>query len=231
MYKMYFDTGVRPVNRPYDSLCEHQEWKDGTMQIAFYLESEPPKGSRLSHLCDNVRDYEFALPVVGGGMVSKFAIFNVPRSEFYHVGKPNPACEYHPLWDYESEEEPDERIVGLVKEFFPELRRLAKRLGLADPTIYFYEPEEKSSPVGKCVWSLPNNVVIFLLNTGSHVGHPDEEVSLTLLHELGHRYIESLSEEDYVGLADGEEVAVELFAREYLRDADAAIEKLILFSS
>ena len=49
-FKMYFNTGVTPANRPYDSLCEHQEWKDGTMQIAFYLESEPPKGSRLLHL-------------------------------------------------------------------------------------------------------------------------------------------------------------------------------------
>jgi len=77
-FKMYFNTGVTPANRPHDSLCEHQEWKDGTMQIAFYLESEPPKGSRLLHLCSNVQEGEFAIPVVGGGMVSKFAIFNCP---------------------------------------------------------------------------------------------------------------------------------------------------------
>ena len=77
MYKMLFNTGVRPENRV-DKLIafsEHEEWKGGTLHIAFYLEKEPPENWTLKHLCNNPREGELSIPIVAGGMLSKFAIF------------------------------------------------------------------------------------------------------------------------------------------------------------
>jgi len=84
MYKMYFNTGVRPWNRTKNdgsliSLSDHQEWKNGTLQIAFYLEHEPPEGSILKWLCNDVQEDELIyIPIVGGGMLSKYAVFTPP---------------------------------------------------------------------------------------------------------------------------------------------------------
>lgn len=80
-YKMWFNTGVRPQNRPNTSLFKHEYWRNGTLQIAFYLESEPPENYTLSHLCSNPKceNYQLAIPIVDGGMLSKFAIFNKTR--------------------------------------------------------------------------------------------------------------------------------------------------------
>lgn len=83
-HKFWFNTGVTPQNRPYDSLWgEHQAWRGGTLQIVFYLESAPPAGYRLLYLCDKpyasleARPVEGAIviKVVGGGMLSEFAVF------------------------------------------------------------------------------------------------------------------------------------------------------------
>ena len=74
-YKMWFNTGVRPWNRPGVKLMEHQEWKNGVLHIAFYLEKEPPKGYILSCLGNAPMNGELAIKVIGGGMLSKYALF------------------------------------------------------------------------------------------------------------------------------------------------------------
>lgn len=78
--QQWFNTGVRPINRPIDSLMEHQAWRNGTMQIAFYLESAPPEGSTLAHLAQvpDCYPHQVAIKVTGGGMPSPYAIYNVP---------------------------------------------------------------------------------------------------------------------------------------------------------
>jgi hypothetical protein len=78
MYKMYFNTGVKPENRLNASLSEHESWRNGALQIAYYLESEPPQGYTLAWLCDNPKceDYQLAIRIVDGGILSKYAIFN-----------------------------------------------------------------------------------------------------------------------------------------------------------
>jgi len=49
-----------------------ERWDDADY---FLLKSKPPEGCTLSHLCDDVEDGLLAIPVIGGGMLSKFAAF------------------------------------------------------------------------------------------------------------------------------------------------------------
>jgi hypothetical protein len=81
---MYFNTGVRPENRLDKNgkvvLMDHQEIKGGVMQIAYYLEREPEEGLTLSYLTqanylEHLKPYEVAIKIVGGGMLSDYAIF------------------------------------------------------------------------------------------------------------------------------------------------------------
>jgi hypothetical protein len=89
-YKMYFNTGVRPENRLSLSgenkgklvLSEHEALKGGTIQIAYYLEEKPKDNYRLLYLCpeDYIKtmpEYEKAIKIIGGGMLSDYAIFQV----------------------------------------------------------------------------------------------------------------------------------------------------------
>jgi len=78
-HKLWFNTGVTWQHREGVPLMEHQAWRGGTLQIAFYLEYAPPKGSILLYLqrgMEQKEGYVF-IPVVGGGMISKFAVFLV----------------------------------------------------------------------------------------------------------------------------------------------------------
>lgn len=78
---MWFNTGVRPENRPGVPLLKHQSWKGGVLQIAFYLETPAPANSALEFLCDDPEYIKsqglIPVAVVGGGMLSKFAAFRV----------------------------------------------------------------------------------------------------------------------------------------------------------
>lgn len=84
MYRQWFDTGVRPINNPkavrYDE--NNRAWRNGTMQIAFYLNEQPPKYAKLEYL---VPEYPQNLPtnhkvytVIAGGMLSNYAVYNMP---------------------------------------------------------------------------------------------------------------------------------------------------------
>jgi hypothetical protein len=79
-HKFWFNTGVTPHNRSGETtLMDHQSWKGGTLQIAFYLESAPPAGATLAYLCSSLPPLspnQVAINVVGGGMLSEFAVFN-----------------------------------------------------------------------------------------------------------------------------------------------------------
>lgn len=74
-HKFWFNTGVQPWKHKNYGYPEGGELRGGTVQIPFYLESAPPKGFTLAYLCDKPQLGEFAIPVVGGYMNSKFAIF------------------------------------------------------------------------------------------------------------------------------------------------------------
>jgi hypothetical protein len=84
MYKMLFNTGVKPENHCYLSGArqgqliiggQYEEWRSGTLHIAYYLESKPPEGWVVKHLCYSPEVGELYMPIVGGGMLSKYAVF------------------------------------------------------------------------------------------------------------------------------------------------------------
>lgn len=78
MHKMYFNTGVTPANRDYKmDLLPYQVWKDGTLQIEYYLAEKPPDGWVVDYLCDYLDNRKYFMPIVGGGMLSTYAVFKV----------------------------------------------------------------------------------------------------------------------------------------------------------
>ena len=78
-YKRWFNTGVKPENRIGVSLSEFQAWINGTLQIAYYLESIPPSNAILEWLGNDnkVNNNQVAIKIVGGGMLSEYAIFKI----------------------------------------------------------------------------------------------------------------------------------------------------------
>lgn len=90
VYQMFFNTGVRPENRLSLSsenkgklvLSEHEFLKGGTIQIAYYLAEKPKENYRLlwlqpSFTMGEIPPYQKAIKIVGGGMHSDYAIFQV----------------------------------------------------------------------------------------------------------------------------------------------------------
>jgi hypothetical protein len=86
MHKMLFNTGVRPENHRDKSgrliQGEHEEWVGGQLHVVYYLEEEPKPTYRLEHLCSKeslekrpIQPWEKAIRIVGGGMLSDYAIF------------------------------------------------------------------------------------------------------------------------------------------------------------
>lgn len=85
-YKMLFDTGVRYENhldRHGDLIRrEHEEWRNNTLHIAYYLEEAPHPNWVLEYLIpehslDMVQENERVIKIVGGGMASDYAVFLV----------------------------------------------------------------------------------------------------------------------------------------------------------
>ena len=81
MKKYWFNTGVKPYgHNPPIKLGEHQEWRNGTMQIAFYCEGVP-EGAIFNSASDNKDLYKdnsvmVTVPILKGGLESKYAHFN-----------------------------------------------------------------------------------------------------------------------------------------------------------
>lgn len=80
MHTMYFNTGVLPHNRP-GQLGEFESWRGGTLHKEYHLERAPLPGWTISFLCgpeylEQLRPFETAIKIVGGGMLSEYAIFN-----------------------------------------------------------------------------------------------------------------------------------------------------------
>lgn len=85
MWKMEFDTGVRPENRLDKNgklnLGEWEVLRHGTIRIIYILESRPLPSYRLKYLApasylDKLEPHEVAIKIVEGGMLSEYAIFN-----------------------------------------------------------------------------------------------------------------------------------------------------------
>lgn len=80
MHKMYFNTGVQLPNQPGGIDMKFHSWRGGTMQIEYHLEHAPPAHWTIAFLCDSleaVGKHQRTIKVVGGGMMSKYAVFNV----------------------------------------------------------------------------------------------------------------------------------------------------------
>jgi hypothetical protein len=88
MHKILFRTGVKRENHLYLSgpqkgeliQGEHEEWHNGQLCIAFYLNEKPPENYHLEHLQPDrvpLLPGQMSIPIIGGGMLSKYAVFTV----------------------------------------------------------------------------------------------------------------------------------------------------------
>ena len=63
----------------------HDVWKGGVKHIEFWLEKEPPANSRRDWLQDapltNLNERQIAIRIVGGGMLSEYAVFTVFKKD------------------------------------------------------------------------------------------------------------------------------------------------------
>lgn len=85
MYKMLFNTGVRPYNRlsMKDGQFHLQKWevlKGESIHVEYYLEREPESHLTLKYLppsnyLEHLEPWEVAIKIVDGGMLSDYAIF------------------------------------------------------------------------------------------------------------------------------------------------------------
>ena len=85
-YKMFFNTGVKPCNLLNKNgetiLLEWQVIKGGVMQIIYFLERKPEANLILKFLApkdylNHMQPSETAIKIVGGGMLSDYAIFQI----------------------------------------------------------------------------------------------------------------------------------------------------------
>ena len=98
-YKQLFNSGVRYENHCYLSgpnkgkliRGEFEEWHNGQLHHAFYLEEEPPKNSRRDWLQDaplnNLRPDQVAIKIIGGNMISQYAVFTVLKEDDNAIAK------------------------------------------------------------------------------------------------------------------------------------------------
>ena len=75
MTKLLFNTGVR---QSFDSspLSPHQKWVGGVKCIEFFVKETPAPGSTFLYALDNPSTNEYAIEIVAGGLLSKFAVFS-----------------------------------------------------------------------------------------------------------------------------------------------------------
>ncbi len=74
MTRLLFNTGVpefcSSLSGPY------QKWIGGAKQIEFFVKEAPAPGSTFLYALDNPSTDEYAIEIVGGGLLSKFAVFS-----------------------------------------------------------------------------------------------------------------------------------------------------------
>ena len=138
--------------------------------------------------------------------------------DYYQIGKSS--SEYHPAWDYDPNESPDLLSMEAYELAFPAAQELSQKLRLGSIALYFIDANSVEGHLARYINGTSNSPVIVLTDK---ITSQDEAV-LTLFHELGHAYIDS------VGVdidANTEEEIVEDFAHiVYSRGVDQGLQFL-----
>lgn len=138
--------------------------------------------------------------------------------------------DYDPAWDYEVDESPDESAVRLVDALLARHANTIEHLGLEEPKIYYIKKlDDHLARYVAGTSSMPVIVVdIKKIRQSAKRHRVDTETAFesTLLHELGHAYVDSIGEGD--GAHEDEEEIVEDFAHEVWRSGDYEFAKRIM---
>ena len=137
--------------------------------------------------------------------------------DYYEIGVSK--SEYHPAWDYEPNESPSLLSQEAYEMAFDAAQELSNKLGLGQIALYYVQGESFDNHLARYINGTYKSPVIVL----SDKVEQQEEAKITLFHELGHAYVES------IGLEiddDAEEDLVEEFARRYIQDPESGLNYL-----
>ena len=130
--------------------------------------------------------------------------------------------DYDPEWDYELDKKPAAAVVAAVKGLLNrcEFKFVLKSLGLDKPAVY-YVKGLKGDVLARYIDGTRDTPVIVvdakaITSTSAKYGVVlDDGVESTIMHELGHAYLDSACDED--SKPEDEEEIVEEFARLFWR--------------
>jgi len=137
--------------------------------------------------------------------------------DYYEIGVSK--SEYHPTWDYEPNESPSLLSQEAYELAFDAAQELSNKLSLGQIALYYVQGESFGNHVARYINGTSKSPVIVL----SDKVEQQEEAKITLFHELGHAYVES------IGLEideEAEEDLVEEFARLYIQDPKLGLNYL-----
>ncbi len=117
----------------------------------------------------------------------------VEIEEFFTLGKSS--AEYHPVWDYEPHTSPSLLSMEAYETAFPQAEELSHQLNISPIALYFIEDKDLEGHLARYINGTSFSPVIVLTDRV----HDIDEAHLTLFHELGHAYLDS------VGAGSGDE--------------------------
>ena len=123
--------------------------------------------------------------------------------DYYQIGKSS--AEYHPTWDYDPNEDPDLLSMEAYELAFPVAQELSQKLGMGSLALYFIAGDSVENHLARYINGTYSSPVIVLADKVVN----QDEATLTLFHELGHAYIDSIGADLN---SDMEEKIVEDFA-------------------
>jgi len=119
--------------------------------------------------------------------------------------------DYDPSWDYEPDSFvlPGDVGVDAVEGVLPEVQRVAGDLGLGAVRVY-YAQVERGQAARYVDGTSAEPILLLFCEAYRNEWNPVREIRLSLLHELGHAYLDSNMARTY---DDEEEEGVERFAQ------------------
>lgn len=145
-----------------------------------------------------------------------------PEFAYWYIGDLN-STEYRPMDDYAPYT--DARVVTLMKadieQAWKTVATAAAALGMNEPLIFLVDLEGSHN----VATYMDGSHNVLLLDPGAHQRAYPNEIKLSLLHELGHAYLEEWGRSGDEADERDEEL-VEAFAQQYLQDPSKAVERL-----
>lgn len=143
--------------------------------------------------------------------------------------------DYDPEWDYVINRRPDKAVKLAINATLNSflISALLQELSLAVPTIYYVKNLASEGVVARYISGTRDEPVIVVDDSSlnklcrKRQCSLQDEVEITILHELGHAYLDAaLTEEERENLPDEEDLVERFAQRAWLGDVEGAVKIL-----